>query len=106
MDETTPVDNKVEEQTNAKQKPVSGNKNLILAVMALIVGAVVISAIFMISFPNETKTDSQTVTTENKQVTDITKSANLDAATTELDSANLDSYQSDLDSIDSQSSTF
>ena len=99
MDETKPVENTVVEQPQVSQKPASDSKNLIMAVTALIVGAALIAAIFLIAFPNETKTVSETATTETKQVTNITKTSDLDTASQELNSTNLDQYQTDLNQI-------
>lgn len=106
MDENKPVENPVVEQPSVNPKAVGGNKNLLLAVMVLVFGAAIIGAIFLISFPGEKKTETGTAQTQTKQVTDVTKTADLDTADKELDSAQLDNYQSDLNQIDSQSSQF
>ncbi len=107
MDENTipPVENTIVAQPQVIEKPASGNKYFILVVMALIVGAGLIAAIFLIAFPKET-TVTQTETTQTKQVTDITKTADLDAVSTEVDSADLDSFQNDLNQIDSSAAAF
>lgn len=106
MDENKPVENQVTEQPVVNQKPASGNKNLLLAVMVLIVGAAIIGAIFLIAFPGEKQTDTDTGQTQTKTVTEITKTSDLDTADKELDSAELDNYQNDLNQIDSSAKDF
>lgn len=76
------------------------NRNLILAIVALVIGAVIIATIFIISYPKQT-TETSVNTTKATQVTSVTKTSDLDTATAELNSANLDSYQNDLNQINS-----
>ncbi len=111
MDENTQEQNKPVEaaQASVVSAPVAksgGKRNLFLAILVLIVGAVLISGIFIAAFPSQQE-DSSTVTkTESTEVSDISKTADLDTATSEIDETNLDNYQSDLDQIDSDSASF
>lgn len=107
MDENNVVANPVPETPSAPgPKTAGGHKYLILAIMVLVVGAVIIGAIFLIAFPKQTETGLDNTIPQTKQVSDVTKTTDLDTASSELNSTDLDSYQTDLNQIDSISSTF
>lgn len=88
-------------------KGASGTRNLLLAIGALIVGAVIIVGIFIVAYPSgQEETTTPVITSQTKQVTDITKTSDLNATSSELDSTNLDSYQSDLNQIGADAASF
>lgn len=108
MDEKTAQTPNIESQPQAAPAVVKGsggNRNLILAIGVLIVGAVIIAAIFIVAFPSQ-QAETPLTTTQTKQLTDITKTSDLNAASSELDSTNLDSYQSDLNQISASATSF
>ncbi len=92
--------------TGAVVKPAGGNRNLMLAIGALIVGAVIIAGVFVAAFPQQQAETPVTTTSQTKQVTDITKTSDLDTVSSEIDSADLDSFQNDLNQIDSSAAAF
>lgn len=92
--------------TGAVVKPDGGNRNLMLAIGALIIGAVIIAGVFVVAFPQQQAEITPVTTSQTKSVTNITKTSDLNAASSELDSTNLDSYQSDLNQIDASAASF
>jgi aryl-phospho-beta-D-glucosidase BglC (GH1 family) len=104
MDEkiVEPTTAQVIEQPQVAVNPVqhtNGHKNLILAVIALVVGALIIGGIFMVAYPKETSTETTVTPVATKTLTNVNKTSDLDTANQELNSTNLDQYQTDLSQI-------
>lgn len=104
--EQTPNIETQPQATPAVVKSAGDNRNLMLAIGALIVGAVIIAGVFVVAFPQQQAETPVTTTSQTKQVTDIIKTSDLSSASSELDSADLDSFQNDLNQIDSSAAAF
>lgn len=111
MDEEPKVEqNNIPEEKPQKAEnpvvPTGSQRNLILAIVALVVGAIIISAIFVISLPNDTANNTETVSSQTTNVKDINKTSDLDTASKELDSVDLDGYVNELKQNDADTSGF
>lgn len=82
-----------------------GNRNLLLAISAIVIGAAIVIGVFNASFPTPATDDSE-VTTSTTSVKDVNNVSSLDSVDKELDTTSLDDYQTELNQNDTDAASF